>query len=177
MNSLPEVDIVNDTIQHYRLALRMLWNCCFWPYPELRTWDSVRSLTGLKAPLLKALVADPLGIDLAGGLFGGRFGLTGAAGSDWLPSIQVNVSRPSQIEYGCVWQLVHGPFRWADLDLRLVDMYDLSPLDLMDLRYYLVLIRRFSGNQDLVNQHALVEVEYCRVLLRGCHDETSVTQD
>ena len=47
---------VTDIVQRYRLALRHIWNSCFWVDPKLRNWDSVDSFRGLKLPLFRALV-------------------------------------------------------------------------------------------------------------------------
>ena len=59
---MPEPRDITDIVQRYRLALRDIWNSCFYVDPELRDWDAVESWRRLEVPLFNAVVADTLGI-------------------------------------------------------------------------------------------------------------------
>ena len=158
----PGTDIT-DFVQRYRLALRHIWNSCFWADPKLRNWDAVYSLRDLKLPLFRSIVANPLEIDLTEKIFGAHFkvvpDMTDGIG---LPFIQVDIRQPSNLDAG-TWIPLNGPFKPDDLSMTLVDLFDWTPLTYSDLRYYVVLIERFPNHPDKVGQHALVDVMHARV--------------
>ena len=91
----PGTDIT-DFVQRYRLALRHIWNSCFWADPKLRNWDAVYSLRDLKLPLFRSIVANPLEIDLTEKIFGAHLkvvpDMTDGIG---LPFIQVDIRQPA----------------------------------------------------------------------------------
>jgi hypothetical protein len=153
---------VTDHVQRYRLALRFIWNSCIWVDPNLRVWDSVYSFRGLKLPLFKALVADPLGADGAT-MFGDGFQVVPIPEANGLSMLQVNVRLPDDLAGG-IWEPVRGSFKAEDVDLTLLDMFDWSPLGYIDLRYYVVLITRFPSRPERVGHHALVDVMETKVL-------------
>ncbi len=152
---------ITDIVQRYRLALRHIWNNCFWVDPKLRTWDSVYAFRDLKLPLFQALVGDQLNIDHRNEIFGPGFEIV-ASSSEGLPLMQVNACVPSKPDEG-IWNTLNGPFPSSDLRLRLEDLFDWSPLDYLDLRYYVVLIESFKPHPEKVAQHALVDVMHASV--------------
>lgn len=48
-----------DLFYRYRESARHLWNVGFWPYPELRGWDSVALYEEALTRLFEALVLLP----------------------------------------------------------------------------------------------------------------------
>lgn len=156
---------VTELTERYRLALRSIWNCYFWPDPSQRNWESVASFRSLKLPLFRALLGDRLGVDCSGGIFGNAFQVVPVSGDgSELPRLLVNRRVPSSPSEG-YWELLEGPFRAEGLSLTLVDYFDWSPLDCLDLRYYVVSITCFSEFPDKVGQHALVDVSYAKVMM------------
>jgi hypothetical protein len=156
---------VTDIVQRYRLALRYIWNCCFWVDPSLRNWDSVDSFRRLKLPLFRALVGDPLDLEPGDEIFGTQFEVVPHI-QEGLPSLQVNLNVPSSPAAG-VWEPLKGPFKADEITLSLVDFFDWTPMGYIDLRYYVVRIESFRAHPDRVGQHALVDVAHaavCRAL-------------
>ena len=145
------------------MALRHIWNSCFWVDPTLRNWDSVYSFRELKAPLFKALVADPLGVETEE-IFGKAFHVVPemihARGLSWL---LVNARLPDSPDGG-IWNQVPGPFKKADIELTLVDLFDWTQTGYIDLRYYLVLIESCQGHPEIVGHHALIDVNDASVM-------------
>jgi hypothetical protein len=155
---------ITDFVQHYRLALRHIWNHCIWSNPNLRTWDSVYSFRELKVPLFKVVVADPLDIECDNSIFGFRFEVAPPADGS-ISLLRTNIRQPSSPLEG-VWNVVTGPFESGAVCLTLIDLFDFSPLGYIDLRYYVVLIEALDGHPDKVGQHALVDTTEVNVLLR-----------
>jgi hypothetical protein len=148
----------NEIAQRYRLALRHIWNHCFWGDPALRNWDSVYTFRKLHLPLFNALVACPLGLEDAESLFGPGFSVVPAVGfSDGFASIQVNVRKPSSPDGG-IWEPLGGPFKRDQVQFTLFDFFDWAPLSYMDLQYYVVLIEKLDGHEERVGHRALIEV-------------------
>lgn len=152
-------------MQRYRLALRDVWNSCFWVDPKLRTWDSVYSFRSLKLPLFNALIGDPLGLEPSDKIFGPKFKIVPNM-PEGLPLLEVNTWVPSSASSG-IWEPLQGSFKAEDLNLTLVDLFDWSPLDYIDFRYYVVLVESFGTHPDKVGQHALVDVTLVDVLWTG----------
>lgn len=163
---------VTDIVQRYRLALRYIWNCCIWVDPNLQDWDSVYSFRKVKLPLFKALVGEPLGFE-ADEIFGERFQVVPRAiHGDGFSSLQINSRVPSSPSEG-TWITLTGPFKADEVSLKLIDLFDWSPLGYIDLRYYVVLIESLRGHPDKIGQHALVDVMEAKVLCTA--DEERVT--
>jgi hypothetical protein len=160
---------VTDIVQRYRLALRYIWNSCIWVDPNLRTWDSVYSFRDLKLPLFRSLVADPLDMNAVDSIFGKGFEVVpDMEVGVGLPLIEVDSRVPSQPEkYGGIWIPLQGPFKADDIRMTLIDLFDWMPLAYSDLRYYVVLIQAFQEHPEKVGQHALVDVNWVRVLWTG----------
>lgn len=149
----------NEIVQRYRLALRHIWNHCFWADPALRDWESVYAFRKLHLPLFNALVANPLGLEHSDHLFGAGFSVVPSAlFRSGFVNIQVNISKPSSLSHGGVWVRLEGPFNGDQLQFTLVDFFDWSPMGYVDLQYYVVLIEKLDGHEDRVGQHALIEV-------------------
>ena len=149
---------VNEVVQRYRLALRHIWNECFWVDPELRDWDAVYAFRKLHLPLFAALVAHPLGLEKVDHVFGPGFRVVPSDYfSDGFVNLQVNVSIPSRPNGG-VWEPVTGRFKREQAEFTLIDFFDWAPLRYIDLQYYVVLIDRLDGHEDRVGQHAVIEV-------------------
>lgn len=152
---------VTDSIHRYRCALRHIWNSCIWVDPILRNWDSVYSWRDLKLPLFKALVADPLGLQTEGSIFGQSFKIVPDV--DAFPSLQINLRVPSSATEG-IWEPINGPFNADEVTLTLVDLFDWSPLGYIDLRYFVVQVQYFRGRPEKEGQHALIDVNHANVL-------------
>jgi len=148
---------VTEIVHRYRLALRHIWNTCFWVDPDLRNYDSIDFHEKLKPPLFAAIVAGPLGIQTEGQIFGNGFQIVPKVASKEgpvLPSLLVKRSEPPYV----TWKELVGPFKACELSLTLLDFFDWSPMSYMDLRYYRVRIETFVQNPDLTGQDALVDV-------------------
>jgi hypothetical protein len=157
---------ITDIVQRYRLALRHIWNSCFWVDPDLRTWDSVSSFRRLKLPLFDAIVAESLGIAGNGQLFGEEFRIIPnlpCGDGPYLPSMHVNKVDPKHPDSG-VWEPLYGHFKAEMLSLTLVDFFDWSPLVCMDLRYYRVRIEGFRDYPEKVGLEALIDVTHANVI-------------
>jgi hypothetical protein len=165
---------VTDLVQRYRLALRHIWNSCFWVDPKLRTWDSVCAFRELQRPLFYALIAAPLDIGTDGTIFGPQFrvvpDMENGAG---LSSIEVNRRLPGGPDGG-IWERVQGWFSPDDIQMSLVDLFDWSPLGYIDLRYYEVLVESLPRCPDKAGHHALVDVAGVKVFWDG-GDEAEAT--
>ncbi len=147
---------VTDMIQQYRLALRHIWNTHFYPDPAKRTWDSVTTFRTLQLPLYDALVAASLDQPPARRLFESRFEVVP---DEYVVTLLVN--QDSTDPHG-VWKKTEfsGP-----PTLVLVDFFDWSPMDYIDLHYYLTRIESWPAHPEWNGHHALVEVAQARVLI------------
>lgn len=153
---------VTEMVQRYRLTLRHIWNSGVWVDPELRRWESVDSFQELKLPLFRMLVADRLGFE-AEKIFGEQFRIgPDTVDGDGIPALQVNTRPPSSVGGG-VWKPMLGPFTAADVDLVLLDFFDWSPMNFIDLRFYRVLVESCRSHPEAIGHHALVDVAYARV--------------
>jgi hypothetical protein len=158
-----EMTDITEYVDRYRLTLRHIWNSCFYIDPALRNWESVYSFRELKQPLFDCLVADNIDMERRNEVFGRGFRVVplGYDGTE-LPSLQVNRRIPSSASGG-TWDLLKGPFKAADIQMTLVDLFDWAPLSYLDLRYYVVIIDSFQAHPDAVGQHALVDTRDVKV--------------
>ncbi len=85
---------VNEVVQRYRLALRHIWNECFWVDPELRDWESVYAFRKLQLPLFRP------------------------GGGVWLPV--TGSFKREQVEFTLIDFLGWGPLRYIDLQYYVV---------------------------------------------------------
>lgn len=152
---------ITEMVQRYRLVLRRVWNAGIWVDPDLRDWESVYSFRKLQLPLFRALVADPLGIEPET-IFGEGFRLAPTA-ADGISTVLLNQSLPPILGAG-VWSVLLGPFNADDTRLTLLDFFDWTPMDYIDLRYYVVLVEACGKHPQAVGHHALVDVAHARVL-------------
>jgi hypothetical protein len=153
---------VNDVVQRYRLQLRQIWNGCFWVDPQLRDWESVYAFRKLKLPLFTAIVAHPLGLENVERVFRSGFRVVPSIPRGF-SYLHVNRSKPSSSSSG-IWEPLSGEFRAEDVQFTLVDFFDWMPLGYIDLQYYVVLVEGFRDHEDLVGQHALIEVNFADVV-------------
>jgi hypothetical protein len=154
---------VNEIVQRYRLALRDVWNHYFWVDPDLQNWESVYAYRKLHLSMFAALVAHPLDLGEVSYVFGPGFFVVPISERSEFANIQVNVAKPSRPDEG-IWKPVAGPFDGDKARFTLIDFFDWSPLDYIDLRYYVVLIERLDGHEEYVGTHALVEVSQGEVI-------------
>ena len=169
------VNDITDLITRYRLALCHIWNTCVWVDPRLRNWESVYSFRDIRLPLFKALIADPLGLDTGGTLFGSAFSVVvGGDTGESAGMIEVNTSEPKGARTG-IWTPLQGPIYEGDISLTLIDLYDWRPLSYMGLSHYMVLITAFDNFPEHVGRHALIAVDSARVFCAASVQEVDST--
>ncbi len=92
---------VNEVVQRYRLALRHIWNECFWVDPELRDWESVYAFRKLQLASIQVNVSVPSSP-------------TGV----WLPV--TGSFKREQVEFTLIDFFGWGPLRYIDLQYYVV---------------------------------------------------------
>jgi len=139
---------VTERFVIYRNAARSVWNTAFWPYEELRNWDSRDRFEEIKRILFEAIVLDERRSPSAS-----RFLL--APKGEGVP-ILIEQPRPSDANR--YWDAPVTTLKSGEATLEYVDFFDWDLLDCSDFRYYKAKIKEFAMHPELTGREALVEV-------------------
>ena len=142
-------------MHRYRLALRDIWNTCFWADEKLRHNGAMESWRRLKGPLFRSIVADTIGAPAGDKPFGHGF-LAVPALPHGFHQLLVNTRPPHDHEAG-VFEQVKGPFTAENIGIMPVDFFDWSPMEYRDLHYAEVLITKCDAHPEITGRHALAD--------------------
>jgi hypothetical protein len=149
-------------VQHYRLALRDLWNYHMRLPQFPPDGDTARAFDTLRVPLFEALVTrqlEPLAEPI-GSIFGDAFRIEARypGGPQSLQLLDAEGQPAGSVD---------GPFERNELVLVPLDLFDWDNPGWRDFRYYLVRVDRYGRQHHLAGREALVDVAEVEVLFNA----------
>ena len=158
---------ITDLMDHYRIAVRSIWNAAFWSQPELRNWDSWDQFEQIKNLLFSALVIGRLEqigccVDLA---TVPRPALQVAPAHSG--SVPILIHQPRDGDRNTYWDDPVREISAADAELQFLDFFDWDKMNYIDFQYYRVRIVAFASQPHLVGREALLQHSHAKVFVNS----------
>jgi hypothetical protein len=155
---------ISDTLDHYRICARELWNTAFWPDPDLRNWDSIEQFDEIQRILFSQIVLAKLGQEWPiQNIFRTPIPFLRVVPS--IPSAPIMIQNPRVDKPTGYWDHPVNRVSPDSAELHFLAYFDWNRPDYVDFRYYLVKIQRFGSETDLAGREALIERQHAEVHL------------